>query len=589
MEGIDDVELQMDPSGLIPDVNAAANLASDLSAAGLISQTKLVAAVPGGGQPLNDYDPLWLIKAHPSCFPWGTGGPPEGMSLIRWIRGTINRYPREQFAQNVGFLTDSFNIWQRHETYTHASVQLKLSPHLAAQIQHLTEDDICAVLKLLAGGSNGKDYTKAFGALPPAARVLLDGLKRTGARVLGSPQSFLSLRSKVIAGNVIFGSYTCMMNLCPSEISSEWTFRLSGKEFNFDMFGNPANPRPVIESLRCVAANPKSCAHFAHAYMQSFAKVFLGWPMDSPCQIDPNCLFGQILMAYLKYEVSGRFAKHAHGQITQPALQAKHILLMMENGDFQKLLLNFMESFSMSYMPTPDLRQEPSSCECMGGRYADINIGTPWGSTHINDPLCFCIAAAAVCVRWDPDADVPQLAKDLGALARRIPLDSDVTSDDMLLNFICDMVHASGNMHAHTYTCEKGGRAGDHFDCRMGYDRLLVNLSHIAQQDGHPLMLLRRSHGQLVSFIPGLMLGCPSNHVMNLTCDASRWRRDFQLYLDDVASGNTEVSHMQCQGGKIIGPMLPSIKPSIMYPLQAVTPRLLGMAVYAAIQSEYSW
>ena len=349
MEGIDDVELQMDPSGLIPDVNAAANLASDLSAAGLISQTKLVAAVPGGGQPLNDYDPLWLIKAHPSCFPWGTGGPPEGMSLIRWIRGTINRYPREQFAQNVGFLTDSFNIWQRHETYTHASVQLKLSPHLAAQIQHLTEDDICAVLKLLAGGSNGKDYTKAFGALPPAARVLLDGLKRTGARVLGSPQSFLSLRSKVIAGNVIFGSYTCMMNLCPSEISSEWTFRLSGKEFNFDMFGNPANPRPVIESLRCVAANPKSCAHFAHAYMQSFAKVFLGWPMDSPCQIDPNCLFGQILMAYLKYEVSGRFAKHAHGQITQPALQAKHILLMMENGDFQKLLLNFMESFSMSY------------------------------------------------------------------------------------------------------------------------------------------------------------------------------------------------------------------------------------------------
>ena len=359
LEGIDEVELQLDPSGQVPDAIVAGNLASHFTSAGLVSEAKLVSAIPANSKPLNDYDPDWLVKAHPSCFPWGTGGCPEGMAPIRWIRGILNRYPREQFAQNAGFITDAFNIWQRHESFLQASVQLKISPYSAAKLAGITEDDICAVFELLSSGGPGTDYTKAFSALSPAARTLLEGMKRTGARVIGSPQSFLSLRSKVIAGNVVFGSYTTMMNLCPSEVSSEWTFRLAGKDFKFDIFGNPDNKRSVLENLRTIAANPKACAHFAHAYMQTFTKVLMGWPMDSPCQIDENCLFGKILMTYLKYEVSGRLAIHGHGQMTQPVIQAKHLLNMMEDGTFATQLFRFMEGFSMQYMPSPGLWNEP--------------------------------------------------------------------------------------------------------------------------------------------------------------------------------------------------------------------------------------
>jgi len=358
MEGIDDVELQLDPASLMPNADVATKLAENLTSSGVLSQQKLVSAIPAGSQPQNDYDPDWLVKAHPSCFPWGTGACPEGLSLIKWIQGTLKRYPREQFAQNAGFITDAFNIWQRHESYTQASVQFKISPFMADKMDGITESDIIAVLKLLTSGRN-QNYSASFSALSPAAKTLLECMKRTGAHVIGSPQSFLSLRSKVIAGNVVFGSYTTMMNLCPSEGSSEWTFRMAGKEFKFDMFGNPDQPPSVVAKLKIIAANPKACAHYAHAYMQSFTKVLMGWPKGSHVQLNPDCLFGKINMCYLKYEVSGRLAIHAHGQMTQPILQAKHLLSMLEDGSFQKHLFRFMESFNMQYVPPHDEWHEP--------------------------------------------------------------------------------------------------------------------------------------------------------------------------------------------------------------------------------------
>ena len=169
-----------------------------------------------------------------------------------------------------------------------------------------------------------------------------------------------------------------------------------------------------------------------------------------------------------------------------------------------------------------------------------------------------------IIIKWDPDEDLPRLASDLAALARRIPLNKDTTSDDQLIHFLRDMIDVSGNLHSHTYTCEKGGRKGDHTDCRMGYGRPLVNISHISMEDGHPVILLRRSHGMLVPFIPALMLACPSNHVMTVTADGSRWKRDMLIYMDAVASGDEAA-------------------------IAGMKPRMLGMAVFAAIQSEYSW
>ena len=145
-------------------------------------------------------------------------------------------------------------------------------------------------------------------------------------------------------------------------------------------------------------------------------------------------------------------------------------------------------------------------------------------------------------LNWDPNL-AKVVADDLSFICRRIPLNKATATSEQLLDFIHRSVFVT-NMHSHKQTCKKGmvGRKGDHSDCRMGYDRLLVKVSHLMEKDGSLLLLLRRSHGMLVPFIAGLMLACPSNHSINLTADASRWRRDYQLWSDAVKAGNTTVS-----------------------------------------------
>ncbi|GAX86262.1 hypothetical protein CEUSTIGMA_g13674.t1 [Chlamydomonas eustigma] len=121
MEGIDEVELQMSTSDLVPECVGAAKLFAHLHTNGV-----LVSGIPAATTPLSDYDPMWLVHSHPSIFPHGTGACPEGMSLEAWAKGILCRYPRTQYAQNIGFITDAFNIIQRHEAYKHAAVQMRI-------------------------------------------------------------------------------------------------------------------------------------------------------------------------------------------------------------------------------------------------------------------------------------------------------------------------------------------------------------------------------------------------------------------------------------------------------------------------------
>jgi hypothetical protein len=129
---------------------------------------------------------------------------------------------------------------------------------------------------------------------------------------------------------------------------------MSGKEYKFDALGMPSERPHVQACLKIVAENPVACADVIHAYMRAFADIFLGWPMDSDRQVNPDCVFGVLLAAYLKYESSTRGGKHGHGQICQPALQAQRLKEMLENTPaFQFQLHGFMEAVMMAFFPTP--------------------------------------------------------------------------------------------------------------------------------------------------------------------------------------------------------------------------------------------
>lgn len=65
-------------------------------------------------------------------------------------------------------------------------------------------------------------------------------------------------------------------------------------------------------------------------------------------------MFGPLLMAYFKFESSGRGGMHGHGQCLSPVLQAKNLQKIFEqHHDMQEHLFQFMESFSSTYLPHP--------------------------------------------------------------------------------------------------------------------------------------------------------------------------------------------------------------------------------------------
>jgi hypothetical protein len=334
----------------MPDADAAASNSSTQ----FVNDGLLASVIPKSSKPCNDYDPMWLVYAHPTVFPHGRGQCPLGMGFDTWCRLTLQRHPVQQYAQNLGFIADMFNILQRHTVNLHSWLQLRLHPRMAAEICDLTPQDIQDVMSIAGKGLTGPALHSVMGSLPRPARTLLSGLKRAGGHVLGSPQSFLALRSKVLAPTTALGPYTCMINLNPAELGSEWTFKLAGKAYSFDAFGKPVGRPSVMDSLRLVAANPVACAEFIHAFFAAFCEVFLGWPMGSSKQTNPGCLFGAIYAAYLKYESSGRGGKHGHGQVAQAVLRAIWLAKFMSEGTaMQDLLFAFMESFSCACFPSP--------------------------------------------------------------------------------------------------------------------------------------------------------------------------------------------------------------------------------------------
>ena len=302
-EGIDELEVQVDPDSTVDVETTVQRATVMLQRQGLLSNKNvLVSAIPRVDQIVSDYDPSWMLGAHPSAFPHNKGARPDGMSEERWAQCILLRYPASQFARNLGLIADMFNITQRHSVNKNAWIQFRFRPDQQAAISELSEKDVQAVLDAISSRSFGAELQQRLSALPPGARTLYNGVRAVGGRVVGTPQSFLSLRSKVLAANAVYGPYTCQLNLSPSELGAKWTFELAGEAYTLDYDGRPSDRPHLVQCKQLIAANPVACAEFLTMYLRAFAHVFCGWPVDSDRQVSHSisCMYMlQFMHCYL--------------------------------------------------------------------------------------------------------------------------------------------------------------------------------------------------------------------------------------------------------------------------------------------------
>jgi hypothetical protein len=302
-----------------------------------------------------DYDPRWFLNVHVASFPNGTGGPPEGMSLKQWLKVLLSRFPREQYGGNPYLVLDAFNILQRHEVNTSARVQQRLQPNDLEEIGNLTIRQYEAVLGLLARGARGSQHlSRLVQELPPGAGALVRSFKVAGGRVFGSPQSFASLRAKMMSLSFLLGPYTAFITLNPSELNADIVFDMAGRAYTFSADGTPGADRPAAaDRYRIIASNPTLSAEFFTAFMRTFQVVFLGWPEGEPQQVDPHCYFGKITGSFFKYECTARGGLHGHGQAVMPDLKPDRLEAFMA-GDFKAAMLTFVEDL-MCQVSVPSL------------------------------------------------------------------------------------------------------------------------------------------------------------------------------------------------------------------------------------------
>jgi hypothetical protein len=353
--GVESMEIMSDVD-LLPTVDSVVQKAKiTLSAQGILTST-----IPAGSTPSSDYAPDFLLRSHPCVFPNGKGQRPVGMSTDVYYRTLFQRYPTEQFSGNRGFLVDIYNTWQRHSVNCQANLVLHSHPHLAAKLAGVKDTDIMGALSCV--GLSGEALYGKMSGLSSQSRGLLDAMKIVGARVQGSPQSKLSARSKAMSLTTLFGSSTIMLNLCVTESSAVWTFEMENLSYTFDALGLPEGRLSPEEARRYIATHPFACATFFHCYLRAFCEVYLGWGLYAAEQTNPNCLFGVITSRSLSIEESGRGGQHCHGTLTQPLMQVRTLVKLMEQGpDMQNRLLEFAERFSAAYLPT----YEPFRWVCM--------------------------------------------------------------------------------------------------------------------------------------------------------------------------------------------------------------------------------
>ncbi len=325
----------------------------------MAGENVIASVLPLSSKPISSYDNDYLLKLHPGSFPWGKGArPSEGMSLIQYFRLILRRVPLSQFGQNVGLLFTMWDVWQRHEVNRHASIIIQQDASIVGKLNNLTDEEFSEALSVV--GKSGSHLIKAMSKLSFKAKEFLSFLKKLGSRILGSPQSKLSLRSKAFAAPIVYGSSTIMMNLSAAEIAAKWVFEMGEPRtpYAFDLYtgepisqGDSCRP-PRMEALRFIAKNFLACQHFFKMYFHAFNDIFLGWPFGAKKQVNPNCIFGVILTILWSYEESGRGGLHGHGPLTVPMFQYKNLQELFKSGRMGRLLLLFAENLASTFMPS---------------------------------------------------------------------------------------------------------------------------------------------------------------------------------------------------------------------------------------------
>jgi hypothetical protein len=259
------------------------------------------------------------------------------MTADYWMKLILERYPREQNAQNVLLILDMLDISIRHAVNTQSQVQLQLSPSMLKQIGTLDAATLHDAITFIKSNNHGHHYYDNLHALPQNAQTLVHAFSATSARIPCSPQSYGKLRSEMSCTRAVFGTWTSALTICPSELNTHCTYIMAGKQVKYDENFHPTPTMSADERWAIVSGNPVACAQYMHMFTMAFAEIFLGWPLGARIQQTADCTFKKVDAFSYKAEDNSHGGIHSHWTIAQPLLQAHRLHELFQNGDIAQV------------------------------------------------------------------------------------------------------------------------------------------------------------------------------------------------------------------------------------------------------------
>lgn len=219
-----------------------------------------------GGDPLSSIDPRWFVMVFPDSFWNGTGLPPEGVSMERWLRHLIQRDGSP--FQKPAFVVAAANVLMRAGVNLAAYLSFKASPRQFMTAREATSSDVMKVAEMLARrGRPDASHTDKV-------KALYKQVVSVSARVKGSPFNSLAHRNAVFAGWYWFGYTSVFYTLNPLETRSPYCWAIAGAD---DV---PLRPKPgpdpppkEWEFIKRVRGHPVAAAVFYETVITTFREV----------------------------------------------------------------------------------------------------------------------------------------------------------------------------------------------------------------------------------------------------------------------------------------------------------------------------
>ena len=303
--------------------------------------------------PLRDLDPAWFLLTFPDLFPNGRGLPPEGVSVIAWLKFLIridgSPFQADDFICAVG-------DWVlRHNTNLSAYLQFRVKSADFQTASLAEEEDVTRLATILARrGRPRRTDNRVVHALYSQVNAVV-------SRSTGNMYCNQQFRRQTFAGWQHFGLYSVFFTINKQETRSPFCWRMAGATGDLlqthhagDAY-DEAIPEFDKEMIDRVRRHPVAQNRFYEIGITTFREVCCGFSRDGQYSQDydqqtgkPKGFFGALDAVMLNREQSGRIAHHAHGEMISRAIKLHNFDDLMKNG--AKQVIKWMANISCMVM-----------------------------------------------------------------------------------------------------------------------------------------------------------------------------------------------------------------------------------------------